>query len=547
MQIQDLSYLPNSDKVTFPLNGNDLSFTASIEIFSLENLYIVKPGSFKYQGKSLVSNEIVWGDTEQVEGKCSLTYKNEDRGGTFDISASLDRPIRGIKLRLEGLPCGTLINCFDDNRPVDKIGMLLRYPEGWRTLTSPYLVFLLESGNYLYIRCLDTTVREKRFFIKKEDKGMRIDIVQDEDGTTISSSFHCPKIEWGITSNLPDIYEKQSEIVQKTYDLKPFGDPRITPSWLKDISLVVTLHMEAFTGHIFHTYEQALEDIKKLVEWLPGNRILVYLPGWEGRYYYKYGNYCPDDRLGGPEKLKELVDSLHDLGCKVMGMYGINMANKNIPAIKEIVEETEFVSVSGARYHCGSVDWEGAHHYDFGELVQLNVGAPKWSDLLFKQIKEASHTYGFDGAFLDIAACFTNDARYPIYEGVLAFSDRLRTIKKDFLVSGEGYYDGLSRAMPLFQSGHTNGKMNYHDRPSEALFSKFSREFAHLSLGDVSRGSSGVHEQGTNDDQMTPLRKGIIPTLCLVENTISEAPEKVQAIVSQANEYAKRYLDEKAR
>ena len=99
--------------------------------------------------------------------------------------------------------------------------------------------------------------------------------------------------------------------------------------------------------------------------------------------------------------------------------------------------------------------------------------------------------------------------------------------------------------MPLFQSGHTDGWLHYHDRPSEKLFTRFSREFAHLNIGDASRGSTGVHEQGTNTDWRTPVRKGIIPTMSLVEHTIEEAPEKVALIIEDAKEYARRYLDGK--
>ena len=282
--------------------------------------------------------------------------------------------------------------------------------------------------------------------------------------------------------------------------------------------------------------------MQKICSYLDGKNILVYLAGWEGRYYYKYGDYTPDDRLGGAEDLKKLVDGLHALGCKVMAMYGMNIMNKNTPALQGIWEEAEFQSISGAKYHNGSVDWEGAHHYDFNELVQLNVGYKPYQDYLFNQIKVATDEFDFDGAFLDIAACYTNDKNNKLYEGVVELCDRLRTIKEDFLVSGEGYYDGLSRAMPLFQSGHTDGWMHYHDRVSPLLFTRFSREFAHLCLGDVGRGSSGVHELGTNTETMTPLREGIIPTISLVEDTVEDYFEKVKEILDQAKEYKRRFL-----
>ena len=254
------------------------------------------------------------------------------------------------------------------------------------------------------------------------------------------------------------------------------------------------------------------------------------------------GNYTCDSRLGGEEKLKEVVKKLQDLGCKVMAMYGMNIANKTIPAIKEMLSEVEIENVSGAKYHHGSVNWEGAHHYDFNDLMQLNIGNPKWQDYLFEQIKDATLKYNFDGAFLDIVAGYANDKNYSIYNGVVEFCDRLRNIKEEFLVSGEAFYDGLAKAMPLFQSGHTDGWMHYHDRVSDKLFTRYCREFAHLCLGDPSRGSSGVHELGTNTEISAPYRKAIIPTLSLVEDSIEVAFDEVKKIIDQANKYYDEFL-----
>ena len=108
----------------------------------------------------------------------------------------------------------------------------------------------------------------------------------------------------------------------------------------------------------------------------------------------------------------------------------------------------------------------------------------------------------------------------------------------------DSFYDGLARAMPLFQSGHTDGWMHYHDRVSPLLFTRFAREFAHLCLGDVGSGSTGVHEQGRNTETTVPLREGILPTLALVEDTVETHFDSVKAVLDQAKEYARRYLDE---
>lgn len=536
MQIQDLSYELRNDKL-------DLTdYQISAEVFSLENVYTIEPHSFLKKGNRYISNQLIWGNSESVSGNVELSILEKEKCREFQIEAQLEQNIRSIKLRFDHLPLGRYIGSIDEDKEVTEQGLIFKYPEGWRSLSTPLLLFQLEDGRYLYISVKDTQVRQKIFYLKKVGNHMRVDVVMECDGTEIAPTFQTPIVECGIRKTKEEIILEQSNYIKETYHLDEFMECAIAPSWLKDIALVVTMHMETFTGFIFHTYEKALEDMKQITSYLDGKHILVYLAGWEGRYYYKYGNYTPDERLGGASKLKELVNGLHALGCKVMAMYGMNMVNHNIPALKGIVSIAEFQSISGAKYHAGSVDWEGAHHYDFNELSQLNVGCKIYQDYLFNQIKNATDMFDFDGAFLDIAACFTNDKNYKLYEGIIELCDRLRTIKNDFLVSGEGFYDGLAKAMPLFQSGHTDGWLHYHDRVSPLLFTRFSREFAHLCIGDVGRGSSGVHELGTNTETMTPLREGIIPTLSLVENTVSDYFEKVKVILDQAKEYQRRFL-----
>ena len=536
MQMQDLSYKLRNDSI-------DLGeYQVSVEVFSLDNVYTIEPNSFVNENGVYNSNKLLWGNDVPVEGNVCLSVEKNKDYNDFQVDATLYKKIRSVKLRFDNLPLGTYISSVDEEKDVTERGLLFHYPEGWRSLSTPLLIFRLENGKYLYISCKDNTVRKKSFFFKKVNDTMRLDVVLECEGTEMDCHFLAPTVECGVNDNLEEIILKHSNHIKEVYGLDEYIDCSIAPSWLKDISLVVTMHMQTFTGFIFHTYQQALDDMRQITSYLDGKNILVYLAGWEGRYYYKYGDYTCDERMGGEIKLKELVDGLHGLGCKVMAMYGMNIMNKNIPALKDIWEKAEFQSLSGAKYHSGSVDWEGAHHYDFNELVQLNVGYKEYQDYLFNQIKDATDKYDFDGAFLDIAACYTNDLNNNLYKGVIELCDRLRGIKPDFLVSGEGFYDGLAKAMPLFQSGHTDGWMHYHDRVSPMLFTRFSREFAHLCLGDVGRGSTGVHEQGTNTETMTPLREGIIPTLSVVEDTVSDHFEKVKEILEQAKEYKRRFL-----
>ena len=74
------------------------------------------------------------------------------------------------------------------------------------------------------------------------------------------------------------------------------------------------------------------------------------------------------------------------------------------------------------------------------------------------------------------------------------------------------------------------------------MFDTYARGFGHLCLGDVSRGSTGVHELGYNPIQRCPLRKGIIPTITIVDGTLEKAPLKAAEIFADANKYAEMFL-----
>lgn len=535
--MQELSYPIQTDHIDFE------DFQASVEVFSFENLYFPVKGSYEKKGNTLTSNRIVWGDEEFVKGNVSLSHKKENGKHVLSVSGELEQNVRSIKLRIDGLPIGKLLSTIDFDKQIDENGLQLTYPEGWRGLQTPLLVFDC-NGRYLVIRSLADKVKTHIFYMRAKEGKMRVDVVYEEDATAVSNKIASPDIEVYFTDNLKNVYEEQNEYIRKTYDLVKYEKREDVPAWFRDVSLVVICHMEAYTGKVFHTYQKAKEDILKLTEHIDGKHILVYLPGWEGRYYFKYGNYTPDDRLGGEEGLLDMVNSLHEKGVRVMAMYGMTIVNNNTYGYEKWGKPAEFYTCGGGHFHSGSVDWEGAHHYDDSFMYQLNVGVKEYQDYLFNQIKTATDKYGFDAAFLDIAACHVNDRNRKHYDGLIELCARLRTIKKDFLVSGEGYYDGCAKAMPLFQSGHTDGDMHYHDRPDENMFGDYSREFSHLCLGDFSRLSTGTHELGINPTTKAPYRKSIIPTLCLVDGTIEKSFGKVKEVIDDAVKYKEEFLDD---
>jgi hypothetical protein len=513
----------------------------SFEVFTYDNVYTIEPGSFIKEGNRYCSRSFLWGDTEKTPGTVSLDFLSEEPCSFCAKASLLGQRIREVKFRLDDLPWGTLINSIDGTHQITEEGRLFHYPEGWRSPFSGLLVFALQKGGYLYLEIQDKEVRPIRYYLKKTSGGMRLDLVIEEVASKNVSSFLSPLVKLGFTDDLAPLYEKHAEYLRERYSYVPFEKRKDVPEWFKDVSLVVTLQMEGFTGHLFHTYESALTDAKKIGEKIDGRNVLFYLPGWEGRYYRDYGHYDAENRLGGKAKLIELVKGIHAMGSHVMAMYGVNLVSLDTPDFQSFGPQSEFHLCGGGRCHNGSVDWTGGHDYDFDGFLSLNIAKKPWQDHLYGEIERNVHDFDFDGAFLDIAALDINDREAEYLPGLFVFSQRIQTLKKGFLVSGEGCYDAMLMSMPLFQSGHTDGKMNYHDVPYEGFFTPYAREFAHLSLGDVAFHSTGVHELGFNQEDRAPLRKGILPTLSLIDGTLEKAEKDVSSIIQQAKEYRRLF------
>jgi hypothetical protein len=240
--------------------------------------------------------------------------------------------------------------------------------------------------------------------------------------------------------------------------------------------------------------------------------------------------------MGGEQGFEELIHAAKSIGARVMPMFGINVVNQGAP------NYARWGVPAGHPPAGGKVDWDGSRLYQSGWSSVLNPGAPTWQNRLVAQIVDLLDRYGFDGVFLDISAGWRNDPNHDVYEGTAQLIRRIREEHPEVLIAGEGWYDAMSAVTPLVQSGHLHGPMVWHDQPYPSLFDPYVRCFAHLCLGDPGRGSTGVHELGHNSVTRSPLRKGVIPTVAIVEDTLAKAPDGVLAVIEDAKQYAKRFL-----
>ncbi|MCM1134477.1 MAG: DUF6259 domain-containing protein [Clostridium sp.] len=542
--MEDLSY--SFPTPHFCLGG----FEFSLMVYTFRNVYAPKAENMEIQreGDTLFvrCKGLLWAGG-QMEAPGSVTVKawvcgQGIRVEAFAVMEGSSEDIRSIKVTIHGLSKGQIVNLINARpKPIPKEGLILKYPEGWRDVGTPLVIMENEEDKLLYFRSLDNLVRDKWFAFVPAEQGINAELIFEEMAVRTTNRIQTPVWEIGYGESLESICEPHRLHIEQSYGLVPWETRPDVPDWARDISLVASIHCQHWTGYIFNDYYQVLENLKKICAQVEGRRVLAYLPGWEGRYYWKYGNYTPDERMGGEEGFRKLCEGAKELGVHIMPMFGINLAGTHFDGYEEWGFPSEFRGPAGSVYG-GSVDWDGSRHYDHNSNRNLNPAAPRWQNRLYIQVTNLMEKYGFDAVFFDISAVWVNDPNHYLYEGVKKLMERFKQYNPDMLLAGEGWYDGLASCIPLLQCGHTKGALHWHDEAYPPMFDTYARGFGHLCLGDASRGSTGAHELGYNPIWRCPLRKGIIPTITIVDGTLDKAPEKAAQIFEDARKYEELYL-----
>jgi hypothetical protein len=282
---------------------------------------------------------------------------------------------------------------------------------------------------------------------------------------------------------------------------------------------VATLHGMHFSGRILLRYDEMLDVLQFIAQRLPGEQVLAYLPGWEGRYYWQYGDYRPEPRLGGEKGFDTLCEGARRLGVHLMPMFGANCANRWLPAMAGLDPSANLKSATGNRFHGNQPDWDLARAHDTGWQAWLNPGHPEWRERLAADIEGLAGRYGIDAFFLDTVHAWTNDPDHPVTDGLRALVHRLRSGIPDLLLAAEADYDALLSLFPLFQRPWWTSSPRWSSR--------YVRRFGHLCEGEP-RGRTGVHEFGVHTSDAWNGEPGFLPTLAFQDGTLQQTREELE-------------------
>jgi len=523
---------------------------ASVQVVTFENTYGVAGDRCERaetaHGWSVRAGELTWaGGQERAPGSVALDATPLPHGAGIEITtrAAHSETIRCVKLILSGLPEATLLARKWDEETVPPEGLLYQYPGYLKfgstsTIQTP-LVFLKlgEGEGYIALRSLDDRVRCKRIAAYRRDGGLVVELIHEEDAREMTGTVVVPPWRIERTDDPAAIVRDHAAQIARAHRMVPWGERDDVPTWGRESALVAAIHGMHWSGYIFNTYDQMLETLRWIAERIDGRRVLAYLPGWEGRYYWQYGDYRPEPRLGGPDRFRRLVDGAHALGVRLMPMFGANSANTGLPNFEQWGEPARMRSAGGHIDQGNKPDWDVSRSHDPAWQAILNPGAPTWRNRLVRQVRDLVATYGLeqDAVFFDTSHWWQNDPSHSVYEGLHALKAALREGMPELMVTGEGWYDALAAVTPVSHS-------HIPSRWAEEAFGPWSRTFDHLATGDPGRGSTGVHERGYEPFCLAPLARYHWPTLTLVDGSIERAPEQVEQVIAQARQYAEMFL-----
>lgn len=470
------------------------------------------------QGIRLTCTGFVWaGGQERVPGTLTANLRRSGEFLEWDAVAQMDRPIKTITTIVRGIPRGQLSfggGGFTDPRDNE---VLTGYPFGAGDLHGPGAaggmstpVAVVQAGqNFVAISSLDDRVRPKRFYFQPGESAYRVEAIYEHDGWRKDNRVVLPPWRIVRASSMEQAIQPHFAHLERAYSIPAWETRTDVPAWMRRTAMATTLHGMHYTGYIFNDYARMLEILRWMAERIPGERVLVFIAAWDGRYYWDYPNYDVSPRMGGAPAFARLISEGRRLGFTMMPMFGANSANRKLALWPRIAGgATE--KIDGDVYNLNWVDWNNDRHQD-GWLSYMNLGDDRWRAWLSGRIASMIDRFGVDAYFLDIVGGHVNDAKADMHEGTRRLVADLRAKYPRVAAVGEMPYDALHGFIPMYHAG--NG----------AAWRKYSRFFQHLSLPAPGRGSSGVHEAGWGrfDPQSLMIRDDAIPTLNIVDDTFT--------------------------
>ncbi len=510
----------------------------AFRVFTPSNAYGLDPSALTIErtptGLRLQADSLTWaGGQERCEGTFeAFITRTGDSGDAIEWEARATHPeaVKSIATLMDSLPLGRVGPCQQGFLEGKGQELLYCYPPVHpyygEMLYSPLILIESAAHELVYIHSLDDVVRPKRFYLRPDGAAYHGEFIVEERAYAWKSSFQTPRWRLARCQNPIQAYAAHQAHLERAYQLVPWELRQDVPDWARDIRLSINLHGVHWSGYIFNTYERMLEILRWVAGRIDPSQVLVYLPGWDGRYYWNYPQYEPDPRCGGREGLLRLTGEARSLGFHLMPMFGMNIANARQASFSGLKKALAHYP-DGSPYWANWIDWDNDRSLETW-MAMMNVGAPAWRDWLEERICRAVDDFMVEAVFLDISLFWLNDPRFDMYQGACKLASSLKRKYPQLLLAGEAWYDALLGIFPFCQA--TPPPLY------PQLITRYVRAVAHLRHPAPGRGSTGVHEQGLRgfNRSTLELNPDQIPTLAVVDDTFAMHRDIMEAVILKA-------------
>ena len=506
------------------------SYLFGFKVQTFENAYAIDPALSRIErsGGSLrfVCQGFTWaGGQERAQGELTADFSRTADGNIeWHVSAKMDQAIKSITTIVRGVPRGQLSLAGEGYFDPGDDEVTYEYPAIGGRLSTPLIVIKTSDGDFFGLSALEDEVRPARFFLQPGPHGYRVEMIYEQAGWDKQSYVKSCVWRIGRAKTYETIAKEHFEHVAKAYGIPNVADRKDIPDWMRQVKLVVSLHGEDWTGYINNDYAKQLEILRWTATKIDPKYVLVFLPAWDGRYYWNYPLYEPDVRMGGGKGFSELIDEGHKLGFHFSAMFGANVANSYLDVYKKLSSATT-MSIDNEIHEFNVVDFDNDRQLD-GWLSLMNIALPTWRRFLEERISHVIDTYRIDSYFLDIAGAWENNTQGDMLEGTRMLVSELATRYPGVLPIGEFFYDALMGVIPVYHVPLYPLYANGAD--------KYVIYFDHLSHPAPGRGSTGVHEYGFSNYVPVTNDQRAIPTITFADDTFEKYRDLVEQDIAMA-------------
>lgn len=428
---------------------------------------------------------------ESKEYKSVVEFIKSANGVLVKIKIDAPHPIWLVEWKLNGFKFDEILvpalggQSISNEMPKGKT-LSYKYPFWWN---SQFVIGKTNNGGLIF-RSEDETNNLKLLRVGQTEKDFEITFGHEAaaplNSNQLEYEFFIEPFE-GDWRNGVDIHKKW---MKENFNLVEYKSHSHFPRWMNDINFILELWGARKTMRSHHTFEQMIDRIIKWKELHNPKETLLYLPGFANNGVDSLApNYDPSKQCGGPKKFKELIDTAHELGYKVMIHTNI-LAMTFVHPLYEEFKKFTTTDPWGRELTWGldiDGDWLPEPFFAY-----MNPGNKEWGDLMKKILGDLIKEYKLDALFVDQTLLAFNNDRGPNF--IQGMHDHIKRLQEEFpsvLFAGEGINERVLPRLPVVQIHGIDSIAEVHgmdDRVqwrnvhpiSSYLFGDYTKFMAHL-------------------------------------------------------------------